>query len=187
MFFVTEGVIQCLSKNQRNVILTLESGDFFGERSLISLTRREYPMVAKSFSTLSILTKANFDSILAKYPDLQEEIINKSNSNFPFLTFVVKNRIAELIDKEEPVIEASGRRSQLMIGGIPDRLQHHKILISMETPVEDSKGGRKTHDEANKGVSYPSAFNLKKIKLAIGEESDIEGSIETYLSLFVRT
>ncbi len=78
MIFITEGDVHCYSPNLRHIILKLEKNDFYGERALLGITKRPYPIAAVTFTTVLKLSKQNFDRVLQKYPLLKMEIIEQS-------------------------------------------------------------------------------------------------------------
>jgi cAMP-binding proteins - catabolite gene activator and regulatory subunit of cAMP-dependent protein kinases len=68
--FIVEGIMKCYSINERQTILKLQAGDFFGEKALLGVTKRIYPIVAETFCSVFSLSKANFDAILDKFPQI---------------------------------------------------------------------------------------------------------------------
>jgi len=74
MFFILEGEIICYHQNGRDVFFTLQEGHYFGERSLLHLTKRLYPMVARDFCLTLNLSKEKFDEVLSHFPEIELNI-----------------------------------------------------------------------------------------------------------------
>ena len=71
MFFISSGA---LSVQLESGSVTLGSGEFFGEIALLRDTPRVATVAADSFCELLVLRKQEFDGLLAKNPQLKDEI-----------------------------------------------------------------------------------------------------------------
>jgi CRP-like cAMP-binding protein len=70
---IADGTVFMLSSNEKTVLLELKRGDFFGEYSLYTTTKRSSSFIAGTFSIIYILEKEKFVDILKRYPRLQFE------------------------------------------------------------------------------------------------------------------
>jgi CRP-like cAMP-binding protein len=77
MHFIESGIMNCYSMNERQIILRIRGGDFMGEKALINLTKRIYPIAAETFCQVLSLSKRSFDTILAKFPQIESLVIEK--------------------------------------------------------------------------------------------------------------
>lgn len=68
MFFIQWGAVVLLSRNERRVYVTLESGSFFGELAMVSTCRRTNTAKAISDCHLFALHNQRFAQIMRAYP-----------------------------------------------------------------------------------------------------------------------
>ena len=54
--------------------MTLKEGDFFGEMGLLSSQPRNADVVANGYCHLLVLDKRDFNKILARRPDVRQEV-----------------------------------------------------------------------------------------------------------------
>ena len=67
MFFIMRGRLEVLVKDEKRTFL--KDGDFFGERCLMSNTRRNCSVQALTHSELLVLHKTQFKRLLRQFPD----------------------------------------------------------------------------------------------------------------------
>jgi Cyclic nucleotide-binding domain/Ion transport protein len=78
MYFITQGTVEVLSKDGREVYTTLTDGDFFGEIALVLSQTRTACVRAVSYCDLYRLDKEMFDRVLAHYPNIAAQIEAKA-------------------------------------------------------------------------------------------------------------
>jgi cAMP-binding proteins - catabolite gene activator and regulatory subunit of cAMP-dependent protein kinases len=195
MFFITEGLLHCYSQNQRQIILKLEKDDFFGERALLGLTRRPYPIVAATFTNLVRLSRKNFEDILKKYSSCRTEIIVKSSYFKAKFYVIVRKRIKQLTAEDDEPLSAEnlghlGRRNAISLGSgkllQKEKFLFHKLLINLEHPLEEvdlntEPGTIDLEQEKEPLILKQKAFEVRKIKVAIGSDSELTGLFLSYL------
>lgn len=74
MYFVSKGNVEILD-DASNRIAVLGEGSFFGETSLLLEQPRNATVRAVSFCNIYTLDKPNFDLLILKYPEFQNEVI----------------------------------------------------------------------------------------------------------------
>ena len=174
MHFLEKGIINCFSLNERQTILRLRTGDFIGEKALLYLTKRIYPMAAESFCHVLSLSKRSFDSILSKFPQIDSMIREKCKDPLSIFNNLVQRRLTEMELNEEVLTKLS---SQLKINEqdpteiefIENKELLQRILLSMEIIVQTSG----TVEMEDNEKPAPKAFDLKKIKIIVDQDSDI--------------
>jgi CRP-like cAMP-binding protein len=77
IYFIVSGNVLCYSSNERVVLLNLTEGDWFGEKSLVFLTKNTQTFVADTFCTCFFISKINFDKILLRFPHISTKISAK--------------------------------------------------------------------------------------------------------------
>lgn len=78
MYFITQGTVEVLSKDGKEVYCTLTDGDFFGEIALVLSQTRTACVRAMSYCDLYRLDKEMFDRVLANYPNIAAQIEAKA-------------------------------------------------------------------------------------------------------------
>lgn len=73
MYFLTRGSVEVISE-EGQTLATLNSGSFFGEVSLLYSRRRTTSVRANVFCELFVLSKSDFDKVLADYADFAEAL-----------------------------------------------------------------------------------------------------------------
>ncbi len=71
MYFVAAGEVVV---HVRNLQVTLKEGDFFGEMGLLTSQPRNADVIANGYCHLLVLYKRDFDKILARRPDVRQEV-----------------------------------------------------------------------------------------------------------------
>jgi CRP-like cAMP-binding protein len=166
MFFIVSGEISCYSTNERQLLLKLTEGDWFGEKSLTSLTQRSHPIIADTFCTVFFISKSNFDRILSEFPQIHTIIQKRRTLPSFILTILVEDRIRDLVLEEEVLKHSlSLNREQLTRDHID------KVLLAMEIPMQydiqlsPRSKNKKGHD----------ALNLRKIQLISSPDLEMKG------------
>jgi voltage-gated potassium channel len=78
MYFITQGMVEVLSKDGSIVYKTLTDGDFFGEIALVLGQARTACVRAVSYCDLYRLDKEMFDRVLSHYPNIAAQIEAKA-------------------------------------------------------------------------------------------------------------
>ena len=78
MFFIVNGELEILTKDEKELIATLNSGDFFGEVALFKEQPRNATIKAITYSDLYSLDKNEFEMVMQKYPKVAKGIENKA-------------------------------------------------------------------------------------------------------------
>jgi voltage-gated potassium channel len=68
MYFVVNGELLALSKEEDKVLTKLGSGSFFGEIALFKDKRRSATIKSKTYCDVYVLDKNAFDTVISKYP-----------------------------------------------------------------------------------------------------------------------
>lgn len=74
MYFIRSGKVDAILPNGVTVWLTLRPGDFFGEHSLLYLTRRDTSFRAVDFVDVLTMSRADFTELYISAPDFVREI-----------------------------------------------------------------------------------------------------------------
>lgn len=74
VYFIKLGGVRMYYKNER--IATVEEGDYFGEIEVLFNMNRELKAKAQTDSTLLVIMKKQFQTVLEEYPDIKHEILN---------------------------------------------------------------------------------------------------------------
>ena len=74
MFFIRSGKVDAILPNGVTVWMTLRPGDFFGEHSLLYLTRRDTSFRAVDFVDVLMLTRPDFTELYISAPEFVREI-----------------------------------------------------------------------------------------------------------------
>ena len=64
----------CFEKKNQRKIRTLRPGDYFGEISLMYGCKRTAEVTSNKYSTLAMLTRANYRELLFEFPMLVDEM-----------------------------------------------------------------------------------------------------------------
>jgi hypothetical protein len=82
IFFVSRGKLEISSNDGKNTHGTLESGDYFGDISLLFGEKRTASVKSLTFCEIFILEKTDFNKIKEEYPEFKE-VLKKASSNKP--------------------------------------------------------------------------------------------------------
>ncbi|XP_051790258.1 uncharacterized protein LOC127529714 [Erpetoichthys calabaricus] len=74
MYFIDKGEVEVLSQDERQVMVTLTAGQYFGEGSLLFSEPQSATVRAATNCQLYVLTKKNFDEAMKYYPYILSEI-----------------------------------------------------------------------------------------------------------------
>uniref|UniRef100_W5MTF2 Cyclic nucleotide-gated potassium channel n=1 Tax=Lepisosteus oculatus TaxID=7918 RepID=W5MTF2_LEPOC len=74
MFFIEKGEVDVLSQDERNVIVKLKAGQYFGEGSLLFSEPRSTTIRAATNCDMYVLSKKSLDETVKYYPDICKEI-----------------------------------------------------------------------------------------------------------------
>jgi CRP-like cAMP-binding protein len=74
IFFIKRGKVDAVLPNGVTVFLTLKPGDFFGERSMLFLTRRDASFRAVDFVDLYVMHRPDFTELYVAAPDFIREV-----------------------------------------------------------------------------------------------------------------
>jgi hypothetical protein len=77
MYFIVKGECDVLSREGK-LLVTLKDGDFFGEVALFMNEPRNASVKAITYCDLYTLEKKEFDTVMAKYPEIAHEIEEKA-------------------------------------------------------------------------------------------------------------
>lgn len=77
----------------------------------------------------------------------------------------------ELLETEEDGLIA--RRQPFVGDSLKEKKLFHKLLLSLETPLDVIRFRRQTSLDPNDSPTKPRAFDTKKINLAIGSDSEV--------------
>jgi len=80
MFVIAEGIVQMLSPNEKKVLCSLQTGNYFGELGLYMTTKRLTSFVAGTFCLVYILERETLNKILKKFPQVEFEFKNFSRN-----------------------------------------------------------------------------------------------------------
>ena len=76
MYFIKDGKVNVLSRDETSVTVSLEKSSYFGEIALLSkYAKRMCSVQAVTFCQIFILTKKDIDSILEKFPLLKQDFL----------------------------------------------------------------------------------------------------------------
>ncbi|VDA99708.1 hypothetical protein S1OALGB6SA_781 [Olavius algarvensis spirochete endosymbiont] len=78
MYFISQGVVEVLNKEQTITYASLSSGQFFGETALLLSSPRNATIIAKDYCDLYVLDKETFDKILQRYPIFAKRVEEQS-------------------------------------------------------------------------------------------------------------
>ena len=90
MFFLSSGAIEILIESGRSVRM-LQSGDYMGEFALITGERRSAAAVARSFVLLHVLLKADFERIMAAWPEYETRMAEACEQRLMSAVVAVKD------------------------------------------------------------------------------------------------
>jgi CRP-like cAMP-binding protein len=76
MFFISRGKVEIVSEDGATVFATLSDGSFFGEIALLFSSERTASVRATDYCDLYTLDKFTFDNVLARFPDIAEQVHN---------------------------------------------------------------------------------------------------------------
>ncbi len=83
MYIIHRGKVEVVSADGCTVYAVLEPGFYFGEISLLNIgpygNRRTSNVRSVGFSELFVITKQDFNNILAEYPETREKIVSLAN------------------------------------------------------------------------------------------------------------
>jgi CRP-like cAMP-binding protein len=75
MYFLIEGTLDLITKDNKRVEKTLEKGCSVGEVALISHAKRAVSVIASSFSLVYRLNKQDFEQILSKNEEAKNQFM----------------------------------------------------------------------------------------------------------------
>lgn len=84
MYFIINGSINVVTKDQKTTLSVLRDGDFFGEVALFLRKPRTATVIAETYCDLYVLSKDAFDEVIARYPYFSatiEEIAREREKN----------------------------------------------------------------------------------------------------------
>ena len=84
MYFIINGSINVVTKDQKTTLSKLSDGDFFGEVALFLHQPRTATIIAETYCDLYVLSKDAFDEVIAQYPYFAatiEEIARERGGN----------------------------------------------------------------------------------------------------------
>ncbi len=93
--------------------------------------------------------------------------------------FIVQERVHSLMGDDE-LLEAEedgliARRQTFVGDSLKEKKLFHKLLLSLETPLDAIRLRRQTSLDPNDSPTKLRAFDTKKINLAIGSDSELSG------------
>eukprot|EP00921_Rhytidocystis_pertsovi_P025435 GHVQ01041046.1.p1 GENE.GHVQ01041046.1~~GHVQ01041046.1.p1 ORF type:complete len:358 (-),score=40.69 GHVQ01041046.1:1800-2873(-) len=178
MFFIQAGKVNVHSSNGRQIIATLNSGDFFGEMAILKASRRTCTISAATYCKLLVLHKADFDSLLQAFPVVAQDIMriaqhretanqdkNCTDHKFnhvyeaPMLANLSKSHARQSVAKLQaklanscPLAEGQGTKGKTKLGKA--REQKHGLgvaghNIAMEDGVVNQGGGASDSDKTD--------------------------------------
>lgn len=74
MYFVVNGELNTLSKEEDRTLTKLVAGDYFGEIALLKHKDRTATIKALSYCDIYSLHKVSFDKVICRYPSIKKEI-----------------------------------------------------------------------------------------------------------------
>lgn len=74
MYFISRGKVEIVSEDGQTVYATLSDGAFFGEIALLFSSERTASVRAAEYCDLYTLDKFTFDNVLAKFPDVAQQV-----------------------------------------------------------------------------------------------------------------
>jgi hypothetical protein len=94
MFFISRGEVEIVSEDGKVVYARLKEGSFFGEIALITSGKRTASVRASTFCDLFVLTKEDFDEVLADFPDVAHVIQEAANARYNLLKKAAESKPA---------------------------------------------------------------------------------------------
>eukprot|EP01028_Stygiella_incarcerata_P006275 TRINITY_DN256_c0_g3_i1.p1 TRINITY_DN256_c0_g3~~TRINITY_DN256_c0_g3_i1.p1 ORF type:complete len:504 (+),score=123.45 TRINITY_DN256_c0_g3_i1:147-1658(+) len=82
MFFISRGSVEVVSEDGNTIFATLQEGKFFGEIALVLSGKRTASVRAATYCDLFVLTKDDFDEVLADFPDQSEIIFETAKKRY---------------------------------------------------------------------------------------------------------
>jgi len=74
IYFVITGELNVYSKNRTKLLMTLKSGDYFGEIAIILDKPRSATVIAKTYCDLYTLSKSAYEKVVVKFPAISKQI-----------------------------------------------------------------------------------------------------------------
>ncbi len=74
IYFINKGTVEVLSRDESEVVATLDDGDFFGEVALLTSQPRSNTVRAVDYCNLYALNRGHFDRVLEDFPDFAEKV-----------------------------------------------------------------------------------------------------------------
>lgn len=82
MYFIHKGTIEVVSADGDQIFATMETGEFFGEISLVFSCPRTASIRACTNCDLFVLSKLDFDRVLLSFPDISKQIQAEARARF---------------------------------------------------------------------------------------------------------
>lgn len=89
IFFITNGQLQILNKDDKPIGPLLEEGDYFGHMSLILQESRTCSVIAQTFSEVFVLTEECYKSLKDQYPEFSKIMKESSAKNTKFANMII--------------------------------------------------------------------------------------------------
>jgi CRP-like cAMP-binding protein len=77
MYFISRGSVKIITPNENleeECLSILQTGTYFGEIVLLTDTRRTATALTENYTTLAMLTRADFDELMGRYVSVKEEL-----------------------------------------------------------------------------------------------------------------
>ncbi|MGO1368199.1 MAG: Crp/Fnr family transcriptional regulator [Senegalia sp. (in: firmicutes)] len=129
LFLINRGRIKAFKytkDGKEQIIYILAEGDFLGDMSLIKAGEFKFNAVAMEDTTISILTKTDFDNILLKNPNIALKILG-----------VIHDRVASLENQIQRLgtKDIESRLAGLLLSLIKDFGTPKKNIVELEIPL----------------------------------------------------
>lgn len=129
LFLINKGKIKAFKytkDGKEQIIYILAEGDFIGDMSLIKEGEFKFNAIAIEDSTISILTKSDFDTILLKNPRIALKILG-----------VIHDRVASLENQIQRLgtKDIESRLAGLLLSLIKDFGTPKKDIVELEIPL----------------------------------------------------
>lgn len=74
MYFISQGTVELLDDDERNVLVSLSEGSFFGEMALILDQPRAASLRSTDYTDLYVLDRSSFERVVNKYPEFHQKL-----------------------------------------------------------------------------------------------------------------
>ena len=74
IYFVISGELNVYTRYRTKLLMTLKSGDYFGEIAIILGKSRTATVIAKSYCDLYTLSQSAYEKVVVKYSDISKQI-----------------------------------------------------------------------------------------------------------------